>query len=74
MKSSTASQHIVYESQNRETRTPEEIAETVAGFPERIVGPRPRKTGGHLSVEEDRELDGLQSVLERVAPDLLPPE
>jgi hypothetical protein len=55
-------------------RTPEEHAEAVAGFPERIAELRQQRSNTALSPAEQDELRLLEEVLARSAPDLLPPD
>lgn len=57
---------------NHMARTSEEIAQAFAGFPERIVELRAKRSEHGLSAEEERELDLSEQVLRRSAPDLLP--
>jgi hypothetical protein len=55
-------------------RTPEELAEVFAGFPERIVELRQRAMSAPLSSAEQEELRLSVEILERSAPWLLPPD
>lgn len=55
-------------------RTPEELAEVFAGFPERIAELRLRRLNSPLTPEEQEDLRVSEEILTRSAPWLLPPE
>lgn len=52
--------------------SPEDMAEAFAGFPERIVELRTKRSGQGLSSEEEQELDLSEEVIRRSAPHLMP--